>query len=285
VFTGPIVDSHFHVFRRADTPQHVLLSADVVQRDFSLDDYCAAMRPACVVGGIVVQTADLGTGMDELAYIERLPASPLIGRYVSYLPIDRPDACDIVDQLAQHELVAGVRYSQVVDERGAPHDLDRSVRALQALARHGMVYELSVRPWQYEGVVELARRALETRFVIGHLGKPRLTKERQDDWYRGIERLAALPNVYCKISVALEGPRDPPYDPAVIGPLVRHVVETFGFDRLLFGSNFPVNLISVTCQGWLQMLEAFLAHAREADLDKLYRGNAARLYGLTERLN
>lgn len=285
MYTGPIVDSHFHVFLRDDIPQYVLLSADVVQRDFSLADYRAAMSPARVVSGVVMQAADVGTGMDELAYVERLPRSPLVGRYVSYLPINRADACDIVEQLAEHPLVAGVRYSRVVDERGAPCDLGRSTRALEALARRDMVYELSIRPWQYEGVIELAQRAPQARFVLGHLGKPRVSRGSQDDWRRGIERLARLPNVHCKVSVALEGPDDPPYDPAIIGPLVRHVVDAFGFDRVLFGSNFPVNLISVTCRGWLAMLGEFLAGTHESDLDKLYRANAIRLYRLPEHLH
>lgn len=280
MYRGSIVDSHFHVFRRADTPQYVLLTADVVQRDFSLADYRGAMSPANIVGGIVVQVADVGTGMDELAYIERLPRSPLVGRYISYLPINRPDAVDIIEQLAQHPMVAGVRFSQVVDDHGDLYDPSRSAAALHALARHDMVYELSIRPWQYEGVFELARRAPHTTFVLGHLGKPRMMPEAQADWHRGIERFAGLPNICCKVSVALEGPEDPPYDETIVGPLVRHVVEAFGYDRVLFGSNFPVNLISVSCAGWLDMLDSFLDDATADDLDKLYRRNATRIYRL-----
>src|SRR5665213_1601999 len=115
MYAGPIIDSHYHVFLRADTPQFVLLSATVVQHDFSLYDYRTAMGSANVIGGVVMQAVDMGTGMDELAYIERQAADPLIGRYIGYLPLTRPDAADIVAQLARHPLIAGVRFSQVVD--------------------------------------------------------------------------------------------------------------------------------------------------------------------------
>lgn len=218
--------------------------------------------------------------MDELAFVERLPPSPLISRYVSFLPLNRTDAVDIVRQLAAHKLVAGIRFSQVVDDTGRVLDRAASLRTLRALAEHGLVYELSIRPWQYEGIFELAAAAPETTFVLGHLGKPRIAAELQRDWYTGIERFAMLPNVVCKVSVPLEGPDDPPYVVDIVRPLVRHVVDTFGYNRVMFGSNFPVNFISITCLGWLQMLDAFLSDASADELDTLYFRNACRIYGL-----
>lgn len=281
MYAGPIIDTHFHVFRRADIPQYMILSAAVVQRDFSLVDYRRAMMPANVVGGVVMQAADVGTGMDELAYIERLPRDPLVGRYVSYLPIDRPDAAEIVDQLAEHELIAGVRYSP--SQAAGPNDAfnrDNALRTLQAIAKRGMVYELSARPWQFDAVLDLARQAPDTTFVLGHMGKPRLEPRFQADWHAGIERLATLPNMICKMSAPLVGPDDPPYQAETMRPLVRHIVQSFGYDRIMFGSNFPVIFISTTCERWLGMLEAFLAEASADELDKLYRRNAMRTYRL-----
>ena len=281
MYPGPIVDSHFHIFRRADTPQYVLLSADAVQRDFTLSDYRQAMGGASVVGGIVVQVADVGTGMDELAFVERQPADPRIGRFVAYVPLDRGDAPDIIRHLGRrHPIVAGVRYSHVVDAGGRLLDKHSNVQALGALARHGLVYELSIRPWQYAGLLELARAVPEVTIVLGHLGKPRVRVEDQPDWYDGIEALATLPNVMCKVSVALERPDDPPYDARLVSPLVRHVVSSFGFDRVMFGSNFPVNFISITCIDWLELLDRALDRVSGDDLDKLYRRNAVRAYGL-----
>lgn len=281
MYSGSIIDTHFHVFRRADVPQYVLLSARVVQRDFSLDDYRDAMRKACVVAGVVVQAADVGTGMDELAYVERLAADPLVGRYVTYVPLDRPDSEAIIEQVAAHRLVTGVRYSQAVDPHGRISHPEAVLRSLHALARHGLRYELSIRPWQYAGLLELAAAAPDTTFVLGHLGKPRVGAGKQADWYDGIEKLAAHRNIVCKVSVALEGPDDPPYQSSIVRPLVRHVVASFGYERVLFGSNFPVSLISVTCERWLDMLDEFLADASVDDLDKLYRRNALRVYRLS----
>ena len=66
-----------------------------------------------------------------------------------------------------------------------------------------MVYELSARPWQYDEVFELAASAPETTLILGHLGKPRLSPGPQPDWSAGITRLAALPNLLCKLSAPL----------------------------------------------------------------------------------
>lgn len=283
MYTGPIIDTHFHVFRRADIPQYMILSAAVVQRDFSLTNYREAMAPAHVVRGVIMQAADVGTGMDELAYIERLPKDPLVGRYVSYLPIDRDDAADIVDQLAGHDMVAGVRYSpSQAAELGKEFNRSHALRALAALAKHRMVYELSAYAWQHDSVYELAREAPDTTFVLCHMGKPQLEAASQADWYAGIERLASLPNIVCKISAPLVGPTDPPYRVEIMRPLVQHVAHSFGYDRIVFGSNFPVLLIATTCKMWLEMLDEFLGDASADELDKLYRRNATRVYRLPE---
>lgn len=280
MYTGDIVDTHFHLFRRTDIPQHGMLASDVVQRDFSLIDYRQAMGAARVIGGIVLQAADVGTGMDELYYIERLPPDRLVSRYVSYLPIDRPDAAEIVDQLARHALVAGVRFSPSQVGDTYVWDSVKALRTLRTLAKHGMVYELSARPWQHDAVFAMAGLARETTFVLGHMGKPRLSPDSQRDWYAGIERLATLPNIICKISVPLDSSGNPPNLPEAMHPLVRHVAETFGYDRIVFGSNFPVNCVLMTCGEWLRMLDESLSDASADEKDKFYRRNAQRVYRL-----
>lgn len=281
MYAGPIIDTHFHIFRRADTPQFVLLSARAVQRDFALDDYEAAMHPAKVIGGIALQAADVGVGMDELAFVERAAPHRMLSKYVTFVPINRDDAPDIVAHLAMaHPLVAGIRYTQVVDEYGHVRGRGLALRTLRAMARRRMVFEMSPKPWQFEGMLELAAEVPEATFVLCHLGKPRVMVERQPDWRDGIERCAALPNIVCKVSAPLEGPEDPPYREDVIAPLVQRAVAAFGFDRIMFGSNFPVNFISVTCVEWLDLLERALPGATPDEQDRLYRANALRVYGI-----
>ena len=173
-----------------------------------------------------------------------------------------------------------MRFSQFVDDRGRLLDRAASVRAVRALGRHNMVYEISIRPWQYSGLLELASASPETTYILGHLGKPRITGECQADWYAGIEKLALLSNVKCKISVALETPDDAPYRTEIMKPLVRHVVRAFGYDRILFGSNFPVNFIAVGCTEWLDMLAEILTDASDDQLERLYFRNARQVYRL-----
>jgi len=281
MYSEPIVDTHFHTFRRADVQRVGLMSAEVLQRDFTVADYENAWAGANVVGSVAVQVIDDRDGMSELAFVEEVASrTNTLRKYVTFCPVDAPRTPEYIAEIAHHPLVAGLRYNQAFGDKGALLYPDRARNGAKLLAEHKLTYDVCLRPWQYAGFLELAAQTPDTMYVVNHLGKPRLQREPQPDWLEGIRRMAVLPNVVCKVSVAIDTRDDGPYDIEVVRPLVRHVVDNFGYDRVMFGSNYPVSTISVGFGEWLQMLEEILADATTGELERLYQGNARRVYVL-----
>ena len=144
----------------------------------------------------------------------------------------------------------------------------------------GYVLDVCVKAHQLEGVIQLGEACPDTRIVLNHMGKPDLEAEDNSSWLRDMKRLGAEPNVSCKVSVVVHTNRDPKLTRALAEPIVAGTIEAFGWDRVLFGSNWPVALAVIDYGRWVEMLHAILARESEADLSRLFVRNARRIYRL-----
>ena len=104
----------------------------------------------------------------------------------------------------------------------------------------------------------------------------------RDLWQLGITKLAARPNVYCKISGVAEGAGAGNVTPEGLAPVVNHCLDEFGPDRVVFGSNWPVCLNAITFRGWVQVLDRIVAGRGDAFARKLFRENAIRFYRIPD---
>jgi L-fuconolactonase len=129
-------------------------------------------------------------------------------------------------------------------------------------------------------VIELVRRCPEVRFVLDHIGKPAIRDDRLDPWRADIERLAALPNVWCKLSGVVTEADHSAWTREQLRPYIRHAAEQFGFDRLLFGSDWPVSELTHRYAEWVEIIAWALADCSEIERRKLFRDNAIAFYRL-----
>jgi len=133
--------------------------------------------------------------------------------------------------------------------------------------------DLEIRPADFPALRDLAARLPNLRIAIDHLARPHYIDGPTDDWLRGMESAARLPNVFCKIS-------RPPTDVAPVRPFVHHALAVFGPSRLMFGSEWPVRLPDVT---WKQSLAAFTQSIGAQSMEvreQLLGGTAAAFYGI-----
>jgi predicted TIM-barrel fold metal-dependent hydrolase len=148
----------------------------------------------------------------------------------------------------------------------------------EELARQGVPLDVEMRPAHFPTLMNLAARHADLRLVIDHLARPAFERGPTEDWLRGMESAARLPNVYCKISGLLTEVEELPWKAAPIRPFVQHALAVFGPRRLMFGSEWPVRLPDVT---WKESLAAFTqsigAHSMEVR-EQLLGGTAADFY-------
>jgi L-fuconolactonase len=169
--------------------------------------------------------------------------------------------------------------------RGTQHEADPQlagsdgfVAGAQSLAALDLVCEVCVKSFQLEGVVRLAEAAPQTTIVLDHLGKPDMEGSDQAAWRASVRRLGRLPNVLCKVSVVVHTERDLPLTRALAEPIVSEVVEAFGWDRVMFGSNWPVATAVIGYQDWVEMLNQVFSGSPARHLDSLFGETARRVY-------
>jgi L-fuconolactonase len=148
------------------------------------------------------------------------------------------------------------------------------LRGLAALADVGLVYDLLVTARELPAAAEVARRVPGLAFVVEHLGGPAVRAGDDPAWASGMARLGDLPNVSCKVSGLVVGSAEE------LAPFVERVVDWFGEDRLLFGSDWPVCLLGATYEEIMGRLRAVTATLPAPAQAKLLGENARRVYRL-----
>ena len=276
-----IIDAHHHLWERGRFSYGWLEGAGALDRDFSWREYAELCRVAGVVKSVFVQAdVDPVHALQECRWALSLAEGegPLAG-VVGWAPIERDDLEDYLERLRPHPKLKGVRrlIQGEADDFCARGDFVRGVRSLGA---RGLSFDLCLYHPQLPAAVELARAVPEVPMVLDHIGKPDIRHGALDPWRRDLRALASCPNVFCKLSGMVTEADPNAWDPMQLRPYFDHAVECFGFDRLLFGSDWPVSTLGVEYGGWVDAVRAALAGARAEDLEKVFYGNAAGFYRL-----
>jgi L-fuconolactonase len=276
-----IVDSHVHLWDPAHLRYPWLAGVPVLNRPFLTSDYAKAGAAHRVGKMIFVECGcDPAQSLAEVDWVAGLSkVEPRLKGMVAQAAIEQGTAVrDEVEKLAGCPLVKGVRRNL----QGEP-DSDFCLRpefvaGVRLLADFNFSFDLCLRAEQLPAVTELVRQIPEVSFVLDHFGKPAVRDRQFEPWAANIKALAALPNIVCKISGLTTEADWHNWRPDDLKFYFDHVVEFFGFDRVLFGSDWPVMTLATSYNGWLDTVQSLLTHASDHDQTKLFQTNAERIY-------
>jgi len=204
---------------------------------------------------------------------------------VAHAWIDEPNSEEIILGHKQFPLVRGIRTKPVISEgpdksvRGRPRSLqDPKWRAgLSRLEKHDLSWDLRVVWWHLEEAAEVVAEHPGLRVVLNHTGYPLdRSPEALAVWRRGMEALAACPNVMCKISGLIV--KGAAWTLAANRPIILDAIRIFGVERCMFASNFPVDGIKGSWDYIYCQFKAAVAHLPLADRRRLFADNAAAFY-------
>lgn len=151
------------------------------------------------------------------------------------------------------------------------------IESLKILAGHNLPFDVvAVYPNHIKHVPTLAEKVPNLRMVIDHLGKPPIGKD-DTVWFDHMKAAAQSPNVYAKLSGQFDNPA---WSVSDIQPYVDHVLEQFGADRVLFGSDWPVALMGGTYASVWANTQALIANCTPAEKEAILGGTAMRFYDL-----
>ncbi len=274
------VDTHQHLWDLDRFPCSWTGGIPKLARSFRLDDYLAASAGLGITKTVFMECdVDEPRALDEARCIQSLAAAqPLIVGIVASARPENDGFEKQLDALLELPALRGIR--RVLHTQ--PDDLSRREifrRNLRLLPRHGLVFDLCVLARQLPVGIELARACPDVTFVLDHCGVPDVKGGALYPWAGYIRDLAALPNVAaCKISglVAYADPENWTTDD--LRPWFDHAIECFGWDRVVWGGDWPVCTLSASLAQWVEATRSLASRATDDERARLFHRNAERIY-------
>ena len=282
----PRIDAHHHFLdpARISYPWLAGEALGPIRRAFGPEDLAPELAAQGISGTVLVQTI---SSLDETRdFLELATRWNVAWGVVGWVDLASAAVGDDLDALLNGpggDRLVGVRH-QVHDETD-PDWLRRADvrRGLTAVDARGLRYDLLVRARELAAAVDTVAALPNLQFVLDHMAKPRITDGRDVAWHKQMPALAALPNVAVKLSGMVTEADWASWTPADLRPFVQSVLDWFGVERLMFGSDWPVCLLASTYAGVINGLEKALGDLSDDDEGRIFGLNAQRVYGLRRR--
>jgi L-fucono-1,5-lactonase len=278
-----IVDAHHHLWDLSVREQDWITADELapLRRDFLLNEYATLSQRAGVSASVVVQTVAVPEETPELLGLAA--HSSLIAGVVGWTDLNSPDVAEQIGALKAQpgaEKLVGIRHQ--VQSEPDPRWLTRPevIRGLEAISEAGLVYDLVITPGQLGAAADAAEALPDLVFVLDHLGKPPVATGMLEPWRGSVKRLAALPNTVCKLSGMVTEADWHGWKLADLRPYAETVLDAFGPDRLMFGSDWPVCTVAAEYADVLDAAFAVTAMLSPHERTAVFAKTATRVYGL-----
>ncbi len=278
------IDSHHHAWQY-DAHEYPWISDSmgILRHDYLGPELKNTLKPHDVVGTVAVQARQ---SILETDWLLRLASSTdeILG-VVGWAPLRESldQLRPLLEAWSSQPKLKGFRHV-VQDEPDVGFLLGSEFnRGVSQLTRHGWTYDLLVFPHQLPSAVAFVDRHPDQRFVLDHMGKPAISSGAFDHaWEVHFRELSKRPHVACKFSGLVTEVREDAWDVNLLRPYWDCAIDSFGIDRLMFGSDWPVCLIRSTYNQWIQCVEELTEPLTETENELFWTKNAVEFYGLTD---
>ncbi len=253
-----------------------------LRRAFSLADLAPEAAAAGIDHSVLVQVLpDVG---ETRGFLALAAESDLVAGVVGWADLTSEDFADVLASLQAGpggDLLRGVRH--LVQGEADRRWLCRPdvLRSLSALADAGLCYDLLTLPHQLPAATEAVRTLPQLTFVLDHLSKPPIASGELEPWATAVRELAAEPNVYCKLSGMVTEADYQSWTVDSLRPYAETVLDAFGPERLMFGSDWPVCLLAASYAEVADTAEQLVAGLSKDEQADVFGGTATRAYQLT----
>jgi L-fuconolactonase len=274
-----VIDSHIHLWDPTVLRYPWLDSVEELARPFLPVDLHRSGGPP---EWLMVQAdAQVDDELAELEWIASLASSePALVGMVVRAPVEIGLAVrDLVARLAAMPVTVGIR--RLIQDEGAGFSLtSRFIDGVRAVGEVGLPFDICVRAAERADVAPLVDACPDVSFVLDHLGKPAIADGEWEPWRTQLAELAQRPNLTCKLSGSTtEAGRG--WREAAVRPYLMHALETFGPQRCMFGSDWPVASVTTDYRRWFDLVSDAVSGCSPSEIEAVFAGTAAQVYGLT----
>ena len=274
------IDSHQHFWKADRGDYHWMGPAvPILCRDYLPQDLQPLLAKNKIDKTILVQAAQTKAETDFL--LDLAGQHDFIAGVIGWLDMDSPSFASEFESYSKKPKFLGIRPML----QDIPQDdwilRPRVVEALKLIAARDMPFEFLTFTRHLPHVLSVLKAVPRLRAVVDHVSKPEIKNQKLEPWSSLMAEVAKHPNVFCKLSGMITEANHTTWTPEDLRPFVEHVLKSFGPDRVMYGSDWPVCLLAGSYDQVIGTLQAILnPHLNEPQKAAVFGGNARRFYKL-----
>ena len=279
----PVIDTHLHLWDPSHLRYPWLDGNELLNKAYLPEAYRAACGVVPVEQMVFLQCeCDFSQFLDEANWVTGLAQTdPRITGIVPWAPLEKGEAARAdLEKLSSNPLVKGIRrIIQFEPDQEFCLRLD-FVRGVQVLPDYDLHFEICISHGQMENTIKMVKQCPDVQFILDHIGKPDIKNQLLEPWKAQLKTLAGFPNVCCKMSGLVTEADMQNWTKEDLKPYIAHVLDCFGFERVMYGGDWPVAFQATEYPRWVETLLWAVGGCSEVELHNLFHDNAAAFYRL-----
>jgi len=273
------IDAHQH-FWQFDPIRDVWMDDTMqsIRHDFLPQDLYPILSTNDVAGCVAVQADQSENETNFL--LDLANENEFIKGVVGWVDLRDEKIEERLSYFSSNKLLKGVRHiaQGEVDDFLLGDDFKRGIGHLKA---YKLTYDILVFAHQLPAAIQLAKQFPNQKFVLDHIAKPQISEGLDATWSKNIKSLAECSNVYCKLSGMVTETSNSEWTKEIFHPFIELVLEAFGVDRVLYGSDWPVCLLAASYEEQLEIVESYISIFSATERTRIMGGNAIEFYNLS----
>lgn len=273
------IDAHQH-FWQYDPVRDAWIddTMTTIRRDFLPEDLLPLLNKNQVDGCVAVQADQSEIETDFL--LEQAAQHPFVKGVVGWVDLRSPALEERLAHYSQFNLLKGFRHILQAEDPQFMLE-DAFMKGINRLRQFGFTYDVLIYAHQLKHAARLAAAFPDQLFVIDHIAKPAIKQGEIAEWTKDIRKIAGLPNVYCKVSGMATEAHWQQWNEATFRPYLDVVVDAFGMDRLMYGSDWPVCLLAADYEANMNIVKHYFSSFSAEEQNRFFGGNAIQFYQLS----
>jgi predicted TIM-barrel fold metal-dependent hydrolase len=282
----PIIDSHVHLCEPIKLGYGWTKNAPSLDRRVLPEDFIKAAEAVQIDQFVFVEVdVDFPQHLKEAEWVQSLSTKDKrLAGMVAALPLEKGKAIeDELARLRQNGILKGIR--RLIQNQPDPDFCVRPqfIEGLRLLPQYDLPFDICIFHHQMSNAIKMVRSAPEVRFVLDHIGKPGIKAGIFDPWRQQLRELASMPNVHCKISGVATEADHKNWTREQLKPYIVYAIETFGFDRIMYGGDWHVLELAGSYPEWVGIVDWVTEGVTLEEKRRLFRDNAIKFYRLDGR--
>jgi len=273
-----MIDAHVHFWKYNPIKDAWITDEmGLLQRNFFPQDLQPVLHENGVTGIIAVQADQSENETDFLLQLAN--KNPFIKGIVGWVDLQNKNVEDKLLYWSEYPVVKGFRHIVQAESDGFLRK-EAFVNGIKLLKSFDFTYDILIYPNQLKEAIQFVNKYPNQKFILDHCAKPCIRDQKINEWKIEIKEIAKNENVYCKVSGLVTEAKWNEWKTEDLYPYLDVVFESFGTDRILFGSDWPVMLLSSTYNKWKNLLEKYMLQFSDEEKQKVFDTNAIKFYNL-----